>query len=677
MSLNSLRSACMIATLLLVACSERSPATDREDAEGASGEANASNGPAGLQPVPRAQPTESGAWVVDPTDPLTLYALGERSMRSRDGGHTWAELDWPANAQSLAFTEQPVPALYLRVSGASGASSDALLESLDGGDSWANTHATALPSGLVVVDEHDGPVLLGLQDDHVVRSTDKGATWVASVVPPATVIALELGRLIVSRQATPVVYLQAVGPNHEGSSTQYGPLVLVSTDAGATFVAKSLPSADAGALSLDCRGRLYVQDGTTLYRSTDAGASWEDLIELEPETYQFAVTQGIPAVCSDSVYASGYVGQKHTFWQLDDSALTNRGPVGEGELTDMGDDRLLLVSHLGLRQRSDDGGRTWWTAGVNLGTGDLALSPMGGSSLFVSTVAGVYRSDDDGTTWTGESTDLSSRAPDPQDIYPDPQDVNVLYARTVNGGRSPWSFVSTDRGASFQDWPVPTSANPEVPVAIRSTAPGVVTVVTHGGVYVTNDAGGHFTTLLTVPPPQQAMCAAIGNSDPPAIYVYVTGKDRVADEIWASLDGGATWASSPPGAPGAYVTSLVVEPADPQVAFWVPLRVSGEEGAALRTLDGGLTWERVADESEEFVSLHFDPRAPHALYAVGQHLAEDGGWHNVLHSSEDHGDTWHTVTELPAGQRDFELAPNAGGARYVLSESGLLYKMTE
>ena len=378
--------------------------------------------PRAFSPVPRTQPTESDAWIVDPTDPLTLYALGERSMRSRDGGHTWAELDWPANAQSLAFTEQPAPALYLRVSGASGTSSDALLESLDGGDSWANTDATAVPSDLVVVDEHDGPVLLGLQDDHVVRSTDKGATWVASVVPPATVIALVLGRLFVSRQATPVVYLQAVGPTHDESSTQYGP---------------------------------------------------------------------------------------------------------------------------------------------------------------------------------------------------------------------------------------------------------------HGGVYVTNDAGGHFTTLLTVPPPQQAMCAAIGNSDPPAIYVYVTGKDRVADEIWASLDGGATWASSPPGAPGAYVTSLVVDPADPQVAFWVPLRVSGEEGAALRTLDGGVTWERVADESEEFVSLHFDPRAPHALYAVGQHLAEDGGWHNVLHSSEDHGDTWHTVTELPAGQRDFELAPNAGGARYVLSESGLLYKMTE
>lgn len=31
---------------------------------------------------PRAYPTESGDWVVDPDDPLTLYALGQRSMRT-------------------------------------------------------------------------------------------------------------------------------------------------------------------------------------------------------------------------------------------------------------------------------------------------------------------------------------------------------------------------------------------------------------------------------------------------------------------------------------------------------------------------------------------------------------------------------------------------------------------
>jgi hypothetical protein len=54
------------------------------------------------------------------------------------------------------------------------------------------------------------------------------------------------------------------------------------------------------------------------------------------------------------------------------------------------------------------------------------------------------------------------------------------------------------------------------------------------------------------------------------------------------------------------------------------------------------------------------------LYAVGQRL----------YRSDDHGDTWHIVRELP-GQGDVELDPNPGGARYILGERGLLYKMIE
>ncbi len=196
-----------------------------------------------------------------------------------------------------------------------------------------------------------------------------------------------------------------------------------------------------------------------------------------------------------------------------------------------------------------------------------------------------------------------------------------------------------------------------------ATAPGALTVVTRGGVYATDDAGGHFATLLRVPAPEQIMWAGIGSSKPWAIYAYVGGDDLTPDRIITSLDGGATWASNEPP---TYVTNLVVDPADPKVAFALPGR-SGEEDGVLRTLDGGLSWERVAVEEEGYVTLHFDPRPPYALYAVGERL----------YSSEDHGNTWQTVTHLPPNQRSFVLDPNSNRARYVLSQQGLLYEMTE
>lgn len=672
----SLRVGAVVATLLSVACSERPPSAtpDGEHSGGSGGSGGeagslASPGPIGFRPVARAQPTESGDWVADPGDPQTLYAPGAHSMRSPDAGHTWAELAWPAGAQSLAIAERPEPALYLRVSDSSG--KNKLLESLDGGDNWTDTKATDLSGQLDLVDQNDGPVLVrsragyvfgstdaGTSDGYLVRSTDKGATWAASVLPPTSAtLPFQLGRVLVSREANPVVYVEATA-----FTSDFDSIVLVSTDAGATFVAKPVPSAHPFAgpptLSLDCRGRLYVLDGATVYRSTDAGTSWESVADLEGKVYNFRVLQGVPAACADSVYASGDVASGATLWHLDDTVTLRSLPPG-GEVVDLGDDRLLLVDTFGLRQRSDDGGRTWWTAGVNLALGDLAISPTGAGSLFVSTVGGVYRSEDDGATWEGEPRARST----PQDLYPDPYDVNVLYGRSIYGDDSPWSFVSADRGASFQNWPVPTSADPEIPEAILSTAPGELTVVTRAGVYVTHDAGAHFATLLTVPAAEEVMWAAIANSDPPAIYAYVGGHDTTAHEILASLDGGATWASSDPG---TYVTTLVVDPTDPRVVFAQP-GVSGDEEGLLRTLDGGTTWERIDVEGERYVSVHFDPQPPHTLYAAGSHLSR----------SEDHGRTWQAVTDMPPNVRDFELDPNADGARYVLSESGLLYKMNE
>jgi len=663
----------VVATLLSVACSggQPSPTSNGDHSGNAGGGAGSDASSTWFQPVPRAQPTESGDWVVDPGDPQTLYALGDRSMRSRDAAHTWAELAWPVDAKSLAIARRPEPALYLKVSDSSGKSK--LLESLDDGDSWTDAKALDLSGELTLVDQDDGPVLLASREGYafggtdelttegyLVRSTDKGSTWVESVLPPtATVQPFQLGRVLVSREASPIVYVAATAFTSEFES-----IVLVSTDAGATFVAKPVPSATPPArpptLSLDCRGRLYVLDGTTVYRSTDGGSSWESWAELEDEVYDFRVTQGGPAACGDSVYASGAVsGALPHLWRLDGKAVTRRALPDAGELLDLGNDRLLLVNSVGLKQRSDDGGRTWWTAGVNLALGDLVISPTGAGSLFVSTTAGVYRSEDDGATWQGELSHASA----PQDLYPDPYDVNVLYGSSIYGEDSPWSFVSADRGASFQPWPVPSSAHPEIPEAILSTAPGKLTVVTRAGVYVTDDAGGHFAPLLTLPARREVMSAAISSSDPPAIYAYVGGDDAAA-EILASLDGGATWASSDPD---TYVMNFVVDPGDPRVVFALSGVSGGGEGV-LRTLDAGLTWERITVEGERYVSsVHFDPRSPHALYAVGDHVSR----------SEDHGRTWQLVVALPPNIRDFELDPNAGGARYVLGERGLLYRMTE
>lgn len=642
----------VVAPLLLAACSAAHPDSSAGSAGSGNSEAPANpagaNEPSRFQPVPRAQPTEGGAWVVDPGDPMTLYALGERSMRSRDGGQSWSELNWPVGARYLTFASKPTPALYLQASGWNGTTPLRLLESTDDGETWSDTGATDLSGELKVVPGENGLVLLDDHDGRLVRSTDKGTSWDPVELSNETAF-YSLRTFFMSGGASPVVYLL-------GWSLQ-APL-FVSTDAGATFVAKAVPSTRLE-LSLDCQGRLYTVEDETVYRSDDAASSWNAVFDLDATVYGFQVASGVPAACSDTVYAHGFVaGGGSTLWQLDGSTATSRGLPDLGQVMDLGDGRLLGLSSYGLRQRSDDGGRTWWTAGVDLQAGQLVISPARGGSLFVSTSRGVFSSDDGGMTWQGPSA-----GPRIMDPYLDPNDLDVLYGRSIYGDDSPWSYISTDRGASFENWPVPSAAHPEVPEAIASTAPGELTIVTRNGAYSTVDSGQHFTQLLSVPMPKQVMWATISRHDPPAIYAYVGGDDSAPDELLASVDGGATWASRDPG---TYLTFLTVDPADRAVLFALA-GSSDEEGQALRTRDGGLTWDRFSLEGETYFRLEFDPQPPHALYAVGK----------SLHRSEDGGDTWQTVTELPADLREFSLDPNESKARYVLGETGLLYKMTE
>ena len=639
---------------------------------GSPSDGSQANDKAGFQPVPTLQPTESGPWVVDPGDPLTLYALGDRSLRSKDGGHSWSALGWPKGAQALLFSQQPVPALYLQVqepaSPTAALPPSRLLKSLNGGDSWAEVGRVAAGDVLSLIDLNSQPVLLTMRNDGVWRSTDDGATWVAAPLPMTSdLVPITVGRLLAS-SGSGLVYVEALAFN----DANFQPTVFVSTDAGATFEPKAVPGnspSRAPTLSLDCKGRLYLLDGSTVYRSSDAASTWQNLATLEPYVEEFRVAPGPPTECGDTVYAFGERTQEPRLWRLDpDGTVSTQAPDEYGVVLDLGRDRVLLVSaYQSVRKRSDDGGRSWWTAGVDL-SGRLALSPAQQGLLFVASGHTVARSDDDGKSWT------VAPAPQPQvtleDVYPDTADPGVLYARTIFGHEfdsnaipTPSSFISTDGGASFQNWPVPTAANPEVPQAIASSVSGTVRVVTPSGVYSTDDRGQHFATLLSLPHPKSILWAGIGASEPPSIYAYVSGETSAGHEVVVSLDGGATWSSSDPG---IYVGCLVPHPADPAIAF-ACAGVSGDEGGPLRTLDGGSTWTRIATP-EPAGSVQIDPLPPHALYARGAHL----------YRSLDQGDTWQPVSDFPNNAHSFELAAaSPDGSRYLLTQSGLLEKWVE
>jgi photosystem II stability/assembly factor-like uncharacterized protein len=123
--------------------------------------------------------------VIDPQQPVTLYAAGLGISKSTDGGATWAPL--PGVSQSLVVFDLAISpslpsTLYATVGGLPG---DQVIRSLDGGATWTQV-TQDLPDGLIslTVDPHLSTTVYGVYSprrssasEQVYRTTDGGGSW--------------------------------------------------------------------------------------------------------------------------------------------------------------------------------------------------------------------------------------------------------------------------------------------------------------------------------------------------------------------------------------------------------------------------------------------------------------------------------------------------------------------
>jgi photosystem II stability/assembly factor-like uncharacterized protein len=250
------------------------------------------------------------------------------------------------------------------------------------------------------------------------RSTDGGNTWQV------------LGRGLPAVFPTSAL---AVPPDYGQDRTVYAggnylfPRIFVSTDGGESWQAsgQGLPESSSG-IDAIAFSPGYTMDRTTyawvknrgLYRSTDGGASWEQVFEQEGWSVQSLVLS--PHFPTDGMlFVGALFGQLHQSldggftWQ-DLSVGLPAGTVWVRALVlspDFENDGTLFA---GLDEgiiKSTDGGRTWRPVSAGLPLKDdskppsvlsLAISPDYASdgTLFVGLVDhGVYRSVNEGESW--------------------------------------------------------------------------------------------------------------------------------------------------------------------------------------------------------------------------------------------------------------------------------------
>ncbi|MBN1135139.1 MAG: exo-alpha-sialidase [Anaerolineae bacterium] len=468
--------------------------------------------------------------------------------------------------------------------------------STDQGATWAEMTASApwtarhglssvtLPDGsIILMGGHDGT--FSYKHD-VWRSTDQGATWTEMTTAAGwtarrfhTSVTLPDGSIVLMG-----------GDNGSGSWND----VWRSTDQGATWTQQTAAAewtarTDHTSVALP-DGSIVLMGGydgsrrNDVWRSTDQGATWTQLTSTASWTARSSLRS---VVLSDGsiVLMGGSDGSvRNDVWRSTDQGATwtemtaaTLWPARSGHTSvALSDGSIVLMggSPGGLSGmddvwRSTDQGATWtqmtaadpwWTAR----SGHTSVVLLDGSIVLMAGSAGstryhdVWRSTDQGATWTQmtAAAGWSSRSRPFSVALPD--DSIVLMGGTDSGGRRNDVWRSTDQGATWTqmtaaaEW---TARNSHTSVVLADGS-----IVLMGGVgadywrdvWRSTDQGATWTQQ-TAAAEWEARTSHTSVALPDGSIVLMGGFGGLSvgnwNDVWRSTDQGATWTEATAAAP--------------------------------------------------------------------------------------------------------------------------------
>jgi len=312
-------------------------------------------------------------------------------------------------------------------------------KSTDSGVTWTQLYATVnnpllsnrLNADAITVDPLDPSTVYFVRGPSgFYKSTDGGQSWSATLTLGYTLAGDENHpqTLAIDPVKTNVIYSMAY-------PTSGGPVILKSTDAGATFAPTThlppptdYPSQYPGGVSVAAitsdpshSGVLYAVGADYVFKTTDFGNTWTQIVSEK--------TTGAEIT---SVYVDPSHGQ--TLY-----AISNPGSCGP---------KFFICGLL----KTTDGGNTWnqLSGLASNNVFSVAIEPNSGAIYVDATVTGLgvaaLKSTDGGNTWTPLYDKFSDDPASGEIVEVDPNTASTVYALPVGYNRM---YQSVDSGA---DW---------------------------------------------------------------------------------------------------------------------------------------------------------------------------------------------------------------------------------
>jgi len=444
-------------------------------------------------------------------------------------------------------------------------------------------------------------------------------------------------------------------------------------------------------------GVVYAGTNDVLYRSVDAGATWQPLDDPAVRWPIYALAAGpssIYAANPDQLVESRDGGAS---WSVIETGFY----ISAIEV-DPVHGTLLVINDLAPYAnnelwRSTDDGKHW--SQVSKVPAPVALAADRGTAgrFYAGTYAGLlFRTTDGGVTW--KSSDLHQQLGGGMTLAVDPV-THTVYA----GGAAPSIFSSTNQGTSWRQSILPgrfgiSSLAARAGVVYAGTFAFPFGVPRVNGLFVSTDGGtkwrgglqgiGRVAIRALSIDPQSPKTAYIGadswgvfkSSDAVLHWTLASqglrgvGVNRIALDaghpgtilagtdgsgLWKTSNGGGTW-SLVNGSLGA-ISGLAQDPHNPATIF------TASNAVLQRTLDGGIHWRTLTNGLQTTVvtgPLLVDPQRPATVYA---------GTVSGIFSTHDGGATWSVPVAGAQCTVPLALASSPAGTVYMGGKPSTCY----
>lgn len=493
---------------------------------------------------------------IDPIRSGTVYAgtYGMGIRKSLNAGTTWTAINLGlANSFIRSIAIHPArPETVLAGAGTGGG----VQRSYNGGLQW-NVHPvldTTATTGAASEIEFDlvdpNRIYAAMAQKGVLRSRDGGTSWVRINNGLASINTRSLAIASVDRYVgtADAGVFRAVMPN----DSTWTPV-----NAGLTNLAAEALFFQAAAPATVWAGT----DGGGIARSSDAGVSWTGLDGGLLDTYAFSLAV---RPSTHGVYVGTGFGDQ--FWGSADAGsswgrcryLFTHDSVHGVAVDPLAATTIYLSAYAAGVYRSNDDGTTWFNPdSLNLTLGNTFVRPLiawpqQSGHLLVGTGNGVWESTDGGGHWAAKGSGLppsfSVRSlalvpGTPATIYAG-SDVNGVY-KLVDDGTSPWAAKNTGlRGRFVHELLADAGA---LATAYAATDSGLFKTVDGADNWVGSGGGLPAGTIRAL---------AQDRVHPAALFCAVTGAG-----VFESLDGGLGWFAlgNPSNLPNLVVRSLAVD----------------------------------------------------------------------------------------------------------------------